>query len=283
MMEDREYIFVKRKIHKLLDVDLDCYKSQQMKRRLRTFLLRSGQANWPALFRTIQGDPEELGKLRDYLTINVSHFFRDHDKFSCLQESILPELLRGRPKLHVWSAGCSRGHEPYTLAMMLAEATSPYRRHQILATDIDRSALAWAQAGGPYLPEEVADMHPPLRNSYFSLRDNSYWFTHRTQRQITFRYHNLLADPFIMPGPDEGYDLILCRNVVIYFTKEIKEQLYERFYAALRPGGVLFVGGTEIISKASEIGFESVKMSFYRRNNVGQHKLAERYHQGERA
>jgi len=244
---------------------LGCYKSTQMQRRLQTFLRRSGYSSWPAFFRAVQNDPEKLGQFRDYLTINVSYFFRDPDKWKCLREVILPELLRGHPKLRVWSAGCSRGHEPYSLAILLAEMTSLYRPHQILATDVDGSALEWAQAGGPYSAEEVAHVPPDLLDRYFA-QDDGYWVTSRLRRKVSFRQQNLLAEPF---APEEGeYDLIVCRNVVIYFTAEVKDQLYRRFYDVLRLGGVLFVGGTEIISKASNLGLEAIKMSFYRRNNV---------------
>jgi chemotaxis protein methyltransferase CheR len=266
-METHEFIFVKRKILALTGVDLDCYKRAQMERRLRTYLLRAGFASWPVFFRAIQNNPEELGKLRDYLTINVSYFFRDPDKYHYLQECILPELLRGRPRLQVWSAGCSRGHEPYSLAILLAEVTSPYRQHRILATDIDRSALESAQAGGPYFAEEVAAIPADLLDRYFSLRDDRYWFTNRMQRKIAFCHHDLLQDPIIPPESGDGYDLIVCRNVVIYFTNEHKRQLYLRLHDALRPGGVLFVGGTEVIARPAEIGFEIVDMSFYRRTD----------------
>ncbi|MGD8623798.1 MAG: protein-glutamate O-methyltransferase CheR [Anaerolineae bacterium] len=268
MMEAHEYIFVKRKIEQLTGIDLDCYKRAQMERRLRTYLLRSGQASWPAFFRAMQDSPAELGKLRDYLTINVSYFFRDPEKFDYLREQVVPELLRGRTKLQVWSAGCSNGHEPYSLAILLAEGTSIYRQHRILATDIDRSALELAEAGGPYTIEEVAPIPPEVRSRYFTFRDDRYWFTSTMRRKITFQHHNLLVDaPPSPPSGEAGYDLIVCRNVVIYFTAEHKQNLYQRLYDALRPGGVLFVGGTEVISRAADLGFEVMNMSFYRRND----------------
>lgn len=269
-METHEFTFIKRKVLTLTGVNLDCYKRAQMERRLRTYLLRSGYANWPVFFRAIQNNPQELGKLRDYLTINVSYFFRDTDKYHHLRECILPELLRRRLKLRVWSAGCSRGHEPHSLAILLAEVTSPYRQHRILATDIDRSALEFAQAGGPYSAEEVAPIPADLLDRYFSLRDDGYWFTSNIRRKITFRHHDLLREPIISPESEEdGYDLIVCRNVVIYFTNEYKRRLYQRLHDALRPGGVLFVGGTEVIARPAEIGFEIMNMSFYRRNDTG--------------
>jgi chemotaxis protein methyltransferase CheR len=262
-MDAHEYNFVKLKVKKLIGVNLDGYKSAQVQRRLRTYLIRSGHANWPSFFRAIQHDPIKLGELRDYLTINVSAFFRDPEKFEQLRTSILPELLRGHPRLRVWSAGCSRGHEPYSLAITLCEATGPYCRHTILATDIDHSALKRAQAGGPYSTDELVNVPPPLIGRYFKARDDGYYVVENLRRKITFRHHNLLDDPF-----ENAFDLIVCRNVVIYFTAEVKAHLYRRFYDGLRPGGVLFVGGTEVISKAPDIGFAPVGISFYRRDGA---------------
>jgi chemotaxis protein methyltransferase CheR len=262
-METHEYIFIKRKVLNLTGVDLNCYKTPQVQRRLKTYLVRSGQPTWPTFFHAIENDPAALSKFKDYLTINVSSFFRDADKFEYLQRSILPELLHGRPQLNVWSAGCSHGHEPYSLAIALAEATGLYRRHQVLATDIDRSALERAQAGGPYSADEVARMPRHLLDRYFRSCGDSYRVTESLRRIVTFRHHNLLADPF-----EGGYDLIVCRNVVIYFTAQVKDRLYVRFHDALRPGGMLFLGGTEVVSRASSIGLESAGISFYRRNNV---------------
>jgi chemotaxis protein methyltransferase CheR len=234
-----------------------------VQRRLNVYLLRSGHTNWARFFRSIQDDPQALGRLKDYLTINVSAFFRDPEKFTHLQENILPQLLRGHPRLRVWSAGCSLGHEPYSLAIMLAEATGPYCRHPILATDIDHSALEKAQAGGPYTAEELADVPPNLLGRYFRAdgsRDGHYYVVDSLRHKVTFRYHDLLADPF-----ETDLDLIVCRNVVIYFTKEAKQKLHQRFHDALRPGGVLFVGGTEVVSGARGIGLAPTGISFYTR------------------
>jgi chemotaxis protein methyltransferase CheR len=260
-MEQPEFIFFKRTARRLLDINLDGYKRPQVQRRLKNYLLRSGYPNWPTYFRAMKNDPMELARLRDYLTINVTSFFRDPKKYGFLRETIFPKLLDGHPKLRVWSAGCSRGHEPYSLAIALAETTSLYRKHQILATDIDGAALAFAQDGGPYSPDDVANVSPPLLERYFKVDGDNYRVAESLKRKIDFGYHNLLDDPI-----EGGFDLIVCRNVVIYFTAEAKTKLYKRFGAALRPGGVLFVGGTEIISNAREIGLESAGHSFYYRN-----------------
>jgi chemotaxis protein methyltransferase CheR len=258
-MEADEFNYVKKEIMKLVSVDLNFYKSQQVQRRLNTFLLRSGQADWPSYFRAVRDDREGLRKLKDYLTINVSSFFRDPEKYQYLRENILPDLLAGQRNLKVWSAGCSYGQEPYSLSILLLEATRT-RTHQIIATDLDQSALDHAKAGGPYSAEDVAAVPASLLNQYFTAELGRYRVKEAPKRQIVFQQHNLLSDRF-----ERGFDLIICRNVVIYFTAEVKEKLYKRFCESLRPGGVLFVGGTEIISKASDIGFETAGISFYRR------------------
>ncbi len=259
-IDAREYIYIKHKTLHLTGVDLNCYKTPQVQRRLRTYLIRSGHPNWHRFFQAIQDDQAALDRFKDYLTINVSSFFRDVDKFEYLQNTILPDLMRGHPRLRVWSAGCSHGHEPYSLAILLAEASGLYRQHHILGTDIDRSALERAQAGGPYTADEVAKVPPPLLERYFKPQGDDYYVVESLRRRVTFRYHNILAQPF-----EHGFDLIVCRNVVIYFTTEGKNRLYRKLYAALRPGGVLFVGGTEVVSKAPELGFEPAGISFYRR------------------
>lgn len=261
-MDPLEYNYVKRQTLALTHVDLNCYKAPQMQRRLKVYLTRSGYANWPKFFKSIQNDPAALRKFRDYLTINVSSFFRDPNKYKHLELTILPQLLAQCPTLRVWSAGCSHGQEAYSLAMLLAVATPDNYQHQILATDIDSSALEWSRAGGPYNPSELTNVPSPLLSRYFNFHNGNYWIKEELRRKVTYRQHNLLADPIA-----GRFDLIVCRNVVIYFEPATKDELYQRFFNALRPGGILFVGGTEIISKASELGFEAAGISFYRRTN----------------
>jgi chemotaxis protein methyltransferase CheR len=261
-VKPQEYNFIKYKLRQLMGVDLSGYKSPQTQRRLKTYLLRSGYPNWPSFFRAIQNDSVQLGKLKDYLTINVSSFFRDPEKFEYLRTAVLPDLLRQRPRLRVWSAGCSLGHEPYSLGMLLAEATGLYANHSILATDVDNSALAHARAGGPYGADKLSNVSPVLLKRYFRQKDETYTVIDGLRRKITFRNHNLLQEPF-----ENDFDLIVCRNVVIYFSAEIKLRLYKQFHDALRPNGVLFVGSTEVLPHTTQFGYEPVGISFYRRKN----------------
>jgi len=262
-MEPEIYTLVKQQIKSILNIDLEYYKDQQMRRRLDSWLVRSGSASWEDYFHRVRTDTVERGRLRDYLTINVSAFFRDAERWQSLRETILPRLIKETPNfrpqagLRIWSAGCSIGPEPYTLAMIMSEVT-PNRRHYILATDLDRGALAKAIGRGPYTAEDMQNVSPAQRSAYLETGGPPFYVNTQLAKSIEFREQNMITDSF-----EKDIDLIVCRNVVIYFTTETKALLYKKFYDALRPGGVLFVGATEIIPRPQDIGFRSQGVSFY--------------------
>lgn len=269
-MELKVYENIKIQVKKLLNIDLNQYKSEQMQRRLDSWLVRSGVPTWEEYIQKLSSDPKELSKFRDYLTINVSEFFRDQDRWATLRTKVMPQLLKeatsksdivNRNCLRVWSAGCSNGSEPYTLAIMLDEL-SAYKNHFILATDLDRSILAKARGRGPYTADDTRNVSPDQRSKYFDAGGPPWYVKESISKRITFREHNLLMDPF-----EKNLDLIVCRNVIIYFTIEAKDILYRKFHDSLRPGGILFLGGTEIIPRPSEIGYVNLGGSFYQRES----------------
>ena len=262
-MELDTYALVKDQIKAILSIDLDYYKDQQMRRRLDSWLVRSGAPSWEIYFHRIRGDMVESGRLRDYLTINVSTFFRDPERWQSLKDTVLPRLLKEAPRFHphgvlrIWSAGCSIGPEPYSLAMIMA-GDSPNHRHYILATDLDRGALTKAIARGPYTGEDLQHVSPVERTTFFEPDGPPYYVNKQTAKEVEFGEQNIITDPF-----DKDFDLIVCRNVVIYFTAETKVLLYKKFQTALRQGGVLFVGATEIIPRPQDSGLRSQGVSFY--------------------
>ena len=265
-MELEVYNEIKHSVKRLLDLDLENYKDEQMRRRLDSWLIRSGSVDWTSYLQRIRQDETEKIKFRDYLTINVSAFFRDPERWKNLAETVLPNLLKEasqlrqtNPGLQIWSAGCSIGVEPYTLAILMDEI-SPHRNHQILASDYDRGALQKAIQGGPYTAEEIQNLSSAQRSAYLKPGGPPFYVNPLLSKIINFRQHNLFGDPF-----PQNLDLIVCRNVVIYFTASAKEDLYRRFNGALRPGGVLFVGATEIIPRPHEFGFKSFGISFYKK------------------
>lgn len=265
-MELALYNKIKKNIEGLLGINLDAYKDEQMRRRLDSWLVRSGAKTWEEYFTRVKNEPEEFSRFRNYLTINVTEFFRDVEKWKYIKESVLPTLLKESvglrtlgTGLRMWSAGCSIGAEPYTLAMIVDELAHA-RRHYLLATDLDRGALTKAKAGGPYVEDEIKNLSTTQRTNYLKPGGPPYYIDPKLSKSITFKEHNLLADDY-----EKDMDLIICRNVVIYFTVEAKDRIYKGFYNALRPGGLLFLGGTEIIPRPQEIGFVSSGISIYKK------------------
>ncbi|MBM3133084.1 MAG: protein-glutamate O-methyltransferase CheR, partial [Chloroflexi bacterium] len=258
-MNDLEYGFVKQKVLDLTAIDLDSYKEKQMRRRLSSYLERTKAPSIAAYFQSLEQDSRMLQELKDFLTINVSEFFRDDHQFEKLGQSIFPALLKDRVRLKVWSAGCSNGSEPYTLAIMLDELT-PGKLHTIKATDVDETILTRARAGGPYAAQDVRNVRPDRLAKHFRKEGDKYWINDRIRERVEFTRHNLLSDPY-----EHDCDLILCRNVVIYFTDAAKREINRGFHAALREGGVLFIGGSEIIFDCAQTGFEIASPSFYRK------------------
>lgn len=262
-MDAEVYTQVKISIKRALNIDLDLYKEEQMKRRLDSWLVRSRIPTWKEYLDLLSTNEKEFERFRNYLTINVTEFFRDPNRWENVRSDILPYLIRNSAPhgggLKLWSAGCSTGAEAYTLAMLMEELVAP-NPYSILATDLDRGVLARARARGPYLQEDFRNLSPAQRRQYLT-PSAPYYVTEKLQRNIRFQEQDLLKDRF-----EGGFDLIVCRNVVIYFTASSKDLLYARFSEALRPGGVLFVGGTEIISGPTKFGLQSFGISFYRKS-----------------
>jgi chemotaxis protein methyltransferase CheR len=253
----------RKQAYRITGLDLTSYKAPQMQRRLLALLARIHVNSFVEYTRLLERDAARRQEFRDYVTINVSEFFRDGERFGELERRVLPELLAaaGNRGLNVWSAGCSIGAEPYSLAMLLREL-GPGRHHQVLGTDIDQTILARAREGAGYAAADVRNVGADRLERWFSKEpDGRYRVGLAPRALVTFRQHDLLADAY----PSGPFDLIACRNVVIYFTDAAKEQSYAQFVRALRPGGVLFVGGTEAILKPNSLDLQALGPGFYRK------------------
>ncbi|HEU4566144.1 MAG TPA: protein-glutamate O-methyltransferase CheR, partial [Gemmatimonadaceae bacterium] len=198
--------------------------------------------------RILEGDAREFDLLLDALTINVTKLFRNWDVFDTIARSVIPELwTRLEGPIHVWSAGCASGEEPYSLAILFhrhaAERGELHRlgRVTIHATDIDRGSLATA-ARACYGAAAFADTPPELRAAYFS-REEPAAVASEARRLVRVARHDLLLDP----PPARELHLIVCRNVIIYFDRATQESLFERFHDALAPGGYLVLGKVETL------------------------------------
>lgn len=267
-MDDATYARLQTQLQHLLGLDLAAYKPLQMRRRITSFVLREARGDAEAFIRALSVDRDLLAATRDMLTINVTDFFRDPAQWQLLERQVLPSLLPGRKGLKVWSAGCSRGQEAISLAIALDRAgVLPASR--ILASDFDREVLAKARAGGPYSPDEMRGMPAAARAAYFDEVPEGFRAGRRIMAPIRFTELNLLKDRF-----EREFDLIVCRNVMIYFENEVKSGLIRRFRDALRPDGLLFIGATEALIGSDLDGLQRVGGNFYRRVPEGRRVAA---------
>ncbi len=259
-MQDATYELLKRQIARFLDLDLEAYKQRQMRRRLDTWVEQNAKGQDEQAFVSALGTrSEQLKDLRDTLTINVTEFFRDQAQWTELEKTVLPDLMDHSARLKIWSAGCSSGDEPYSVAMLLDEATRGTTT-SILATDLDPGSLQKAKAGGPYTADALKNVSAARRASYFRDVDGRFEVVEGLRRRVEFKPLNLLKDSF-----DSGYDLILCRNVTIYFDPPVKAALTRRFHDALKPGGYLFIGATEALLGGEGEGFTRTNGNFYQK------------------
>lgn len=288
LLEQHEWDYedFKRWVYRRSGINLSNYKQQQMQRRINSLMANLRVGGYREYARLLEADSKRYEEFLNRLTINVTEFFRNPERFEELEKQVLPELARmargsggAGGGLKVWSAGCASGAEAYSLAILLVELeeqgagfchtvagtrvgtqSTGAIRHRILATDVDREVLERARVG-VYGEADLKNVSEARRRRFFTRRGPDLYAVDETLKQLVqFRAHDLLLDPF-----ESGFDLILCRNVVIYFTEEAKDLLYRKFFAALRPGGVLLVGGTEPILRYRDYGFEALQTTFYRK------------------
>ncbi|MBW7457050.1 protein-glutamate O-methyltransferase CheR [Paenibacillus sepulcri] len=254
-----DFVLFSKRIKDKTDIDLTQYKEAQMKRRLTTLRQKYGFDSFASYWKAIEHDAKLMNEFLDRMTINVSEFWRNPGRWEAMEKRFIPEMLKGGGRIKMWSAACSTGEEPYTLSMITAELGA-LDRSSILATDLDQIVLDKA-AAGVYHERSVRDVPKNYLQKYMTRQGTDhYGITDRLKKAITFKQQNLLNDPF-----ERHFDIIVCRNVMIYFTEEAKQLLYHKFSQALRPGGLLFVGSTEQIFNPSQYDFETEETFFYRR------------------
>jgi chemotaxis protein methyltransferase CheR len=227
----------------------DVYKDKCLRRRIGVRMRACGVHTLADYLTFLHREAGEAQRLRDALTINVTRFYRNPETWDALRRLALPTLWAAcQGRLSVWSAGCSSGEEPYTVAMLVAEHAAEQGHPEWLdrlhvdATDIDRVSLERA-AAGRYRAEAAADMPAALRDRYLAADGDELVVAPRIRRRVSVRSLDLGADA----PPRERYDLILCRNVVIYFDRAMQERLFLTFVSRLTPGGVLVLGKVETL------------------------------------
>ena len=254
-----DYEYFKKEILKLTAIDLNCYKERQMKRRIDALIRNKGLEGYDKYIIALKERSELFDEFLSYMTINVSEFFRNPEQWEFLDREVLPYLVKKfGSHLKIWSAACSTGDEPYSLVMLLAKNIA-IPQINILATDLDRQCLEKAKIG-LYVEKSVENVPEEYKKKYFTKVGSNYKISDLIKSRVTFQKHDLLKDVY----PRDCH-LVLCRNVLIYFTEDTKDELFRRFYQCLAPGGTFFIGSTEQIMDYKEIGYQRMNSFFYQR------------------
>jgi chemotaxis protein methyltransferase CheR len=228
---------------------LDRYKDKCLRRRIAVRMRACGVHTYDEFLARLRDAPGELQRLVDVLTINVTKFYRNTEVWQGVTNHVVPPLFAAAGPVRVWSAGCASGEEPYTLAMVFAEALQALGhlawldRVTIDATDIDRLSLERA-GEGRYADSAMSEAPPEVIARWCDVEaDGQYRVRERLRERVRIIRQDLLRDP----APNPPYDLVTCRNVIIYFDRPGQERLMQTFYDALRPGGFLLLGKVETI------------------------------------
>ena len=254
-----DYERFKTAVLQLTGIDLNAYKERQMKRRIDALISKNGINDYEAYVHLLKTDKVKFEEFVNYLTINVSEFYRNPDQWEAMDKQIIPEMIQKFGKnLRIWSAACSTGDEPYSLVMALSKHV-PLNQIHIIATDIDKQVLEKARVG-LYNEKSIESVPDDLKRKYFTQVGKSYKISDEIKKHVEFREHNLLRDPY-----PSGCHLIVCRNVVIYFTEEAKDEIYRKFYDSLAKDGMLFIGSTEQIMNYRELNLKRHQSFFFQK------------------
>ncbi|MBD5528020.1 MAG: protein-glutamate O-methyltransferase CheR [Acetatifactor sp.] len=254
-----DYEYLKQQIFNLTSIDLNAYKERQMKRRIDTLIAKHSIAGYDKYVQALKNDKALFEEFVNYITINVSEFYRNPEQWKIMDEQVIPELIsRFGKNLKIWSAACSTGDEPYSLVMALSRHI-PLGQIHIIATDLDKQVIAKAKLG-LYSDKSVVSVPADLKKKFFTQVGPSYKISDEIKARVEFKEHNLLKDTY----PSDCH-MIVCRNVLIYFTEEAKDEVFAKFQKNLKPGGVLFIGSTEQIIGYKELGYNRKSSFFYER------------------
>lgn len=246
-LSDDEFSAITKLLRERRQFDLDQYKDRCIRRRIAKRLRRCRVVDVASYLKRLEKDCDELDALLATISIHVSQFFRNPDTYRILEQVIIPDLCRraraaGRVELTFWSAGCASGEEAYSLALLVDDMNARDLKIKILATDISKPVLDMARCG-EFEVLRLKEVPPEVLSKYFHRQKDHYQINERIRNQVVFRQHNIMSASDYPPA-----DLILCRNVMIYFTREEQERILSRFAATLREHGALVLGRSETLT-----------------------------------
>ncbi len=254
-LEHTAFEKVKRMIAESAGLNCQGYRDEYLKRRFEVRLRATGSVTYAKYIIYLKKHPEEFEKLLNDLTINYTNFFRDTDVYEHLEHKLLPTLFQSKNPIKIWSAGCASGEEPYSLAILVHKILGKdvtTKQVTIFASDIDKDALAKAKAG-EYQLKQLGALSKKMIEDYFDIQGEIYRIKDAVKATIHFEHFDLMKTPMHF-----GVDLILCRNVMIYFEKEAQQKIHMSFFNALRDGGYMITGKSEMLSGEPAKKFNAV-------------------------
>ncbi|SDI13038.1 chemotaxis protein methyltransferase CheR [Proteiniclasticum ruminis] len=255
MEMELDFDFFKEWVKKKLKIDLHAYKEKQLHRRIATVMNSAGVSDLRSYAALIEKDQQVRQVFLDYITINVTEFYRNKEIFEEF-ETALREILVPRFKnLKIWSAACSIGAEPYSVSMIMER--NQIKNSSILATDIDDTILRKAKEA-KYRETELKNVAPSELTSFFVKNGNEFILSDAIKKRVQFKKHDLLLDPY-----EKNFHAVICRNVTIYFKNEAKNEVYKKINESLEKGGIFFTGATEAIYNPSSFGFRKLSTFLY--------------------
>lgn len=246
------------------------YSSLERKINNRMKLLRINTSK--AYIQCLEKNPKEIATLVDLLTVNVSRFFRNSLTFEYLAQKTLPAIISNKKKtndntLRIWSAGCANGEEPYSIAILLNEILQKEKvefKPTIFATDISRNSLQKAKQG-VFLSDKLENVKYGLLQKYFTLKDNHFILNAKVRNMVTFSFYDITDSKTSVPPESVfgDFDLVLCRNVLIYFQLERQHIIFNKLFHSLTPSGYLVLGEAERLpSKLNKYFFNECDYSY---------------------
>ncbi|CAG0949113.1 Chemotaxis protein methyltransferase [Methanosarcinales archaeon] len=245
--DETEFSDLKSIIKRKIGFNCEDYKQPHLKRRLAVRLRATESRSYRDYAQMLSKNEDEVKKLKETLTVNVTELFRNPETFDSVRNNVLPELIKQKginKVIKVWSAGCSNGEEPYSIAIMLNEFLGhSIKRYNISiqATDIDDDSIAKAEMA-IFQPKQLEKIGQERINRFFVKKDNDYQVIDEVKKLVKVKRHDLISGPKF-----SGFDILFCRNVTIYFEQSLQEILYMNFYNALNDGGYFVMGKTETL------------------------------------
>ncbi|MGB4589278.1 MAG: protein-glutamate O-methyltransferase CheR [Clostridiaceae bacterium] len=250
-----EFEFFKPWVKENLMIDLDAYKEKQLYRRIGSVMKSAGAKNLRDYAIKIRNDENVRKVFLDYITINVTEFYRNKEIFDEFEGVINEVLIPKFNQIKIWSAACSLGAEPYSIALIMEK--NQFRNSKILATDIDENILEKARIGA-YNESEIRNVPSQELAKHFTKKDNEYVLSEKIKKMVQFKKHDLLLDPY-----EKNFHVVICRNVTIYFKNEAKNEVYRKINESMVKGGIFFTGATENIFDPASFGFKRLSTFLY--------------------